>query len=308
MKLFELIKHLKSEYIDSQKKNQKKILIKNLIKIIEIAIEKKFPLWDNQQILTQNELIKCDKLSKMVFKYHFPIQYLESIVKFGEIQLYINPYTLIPRPETEIITQEIFSSLTQNHNIGEKFNKIFLIDFGIGSGNIILSLVKKLQNYYKSLSIIPIGIDISFNALLVAQKNSHLNNIDINLINFSKIDIIKKSLPSQSIQILISNPPYLTKKELKQELKFEPENALLTPKKTYFYNLLLNFLLQKQTSSFIAFFEIDKKALEKIIRKLKKIKNKINYNTVYIQRKIFLLEISNKHKKSINFYSSYTYP
>ncbi|MCS7244281.1 MAG: methyltransferase [Candidatus Calescibacterium sp.] len=280
MKLFQLIKHLKSKYLTKKQKPQ----IKDIIKIIEISINKKFIFWENQEEIGSENLKTIEKICKMIFKLHFPIQYIESIVKFGELELIINPHTLIPRPETEILIEKVYQTI-ENYQLKEKFKKIILIDFGTGSGNMILLLLKKLKN----TPLIPIGIDISFNTLQIAQKNSIINNIPIILLNHSDINIIKKTLSEQTLFILISNPPYLTKKEMKKELYFEPDNALLTPKKTFFYNQLINFFIKNKIQNFLLFFEIDQKALKKLAPKLKR--NKINYRITPIQRKIFLLEI-----------------
>ncbi|MCX7758917.1 MAG: HemK family protein methyltransferase [bacterium] len=285
MKLFKLIKHLKSKYLTKKERSQ----IKDIIRIIEISINKKFIFWENQEEIDFENIKNIEKICKMIFKLHFPIQYIENVVKFGELKLIINPHTLIPRPETEILIEKVYQ-IVENYQLKEKFKKIILIDFGTGSGNIILLLLKKL----KHIPMIPIGIDISFNALQIAQKNSIINNVPIILLNHSNINIIKKNLCDQTIFILISNPPYLTKKEMKKELYFEPDNALLTPKKTFYYNQLISFFMKNKIQNFLLFFEIDQKTLKKIIPKLKK--NKINYRILHIQRKIFLLEISRLKK------------
>lgn len=280
MKIHQIIKLILKKYAKN-KKNK----IKEIIKIIEIVINKTFDKWKQEEI-EKKLLNTIDKISKMVLNYNFPIQYLQTFIEFGCsrrcLRLYINPYTLIPRIETEILVEKAFQRIMKLEII-KKYEDILIIDFGTGSGNIALYLTKLLNNN----KIKTIGIDISFNALKVAQKNSIINNIEIFLLNSQNLNMIKKS--KNTLIILLSNPPYLTKKEMRKELYFEPEYALLTIRKTFFYQNLINFSIENKPS--ISFFEIDKKSFEKLLPFL--LKNQLKYSISPLQKSIYMLEILN---------------
>jgi len=281
MKIHQIIKLILKKYAKN-KKNK----IKEIIKIIEIGINKTFDKWKQEEEIEKKLIDTIDKISKMVLNYNFPIQYFQTFVEFGCsrrcLKLYINPYTLIPRIETEILVEKAFQRIMKLEII-KKYEDILIIDFGTGSGNIALYLTKLLNNN----KIKTIGTDISFNALKVAQKNSIINNIEIFLLNSQNLNMIKKS--KNTFLILLSNPPYLTKKEMRKELYFEPEYALLTIRKTFFYQNLINFSIENKPS--ISFFEIDKKSFEKLLPFL--LKNQLKYSISPLQKSIYMLEIFN---------------
>lgn len=283
MIITDLLKYIKTKLFKNKKLSKQKNYTKKLIEIIELVLEEKFYNWNKNIKISQKQIKIIEKLCKIIFDQEFPIQYINNIVKFDEITLYLNPTTLIPRPETELIIQKIYQSITKlitNHQ------EILLIDFGTGSGNIIISIYQKLKKNYK---ILPIAIDLSFNALQTALKNCIINNTtNILLLNYSNLDILKTK--TNKTIILISNPPYLTKNELKRELLHEPITSLLTPYKTYFYKKIIKFFITNNIQNFILFFEIDYKSIKKLLPYIKNTKFQIQY----ISRKIFLLSIEGK--------------
>lgn len=277
MKIHQIIKLIQKKYAKN-KRNK----IKEIIKIIEISTNKTFNKWKSDEEIEEKLLNTIEKASKMVLNHNFPIQYLQTFVEFDCLRLYINPYTLIPRIETEILVEKSFQRIMKL-GITEKFENILIVDFGTGSGNIALYITKILNNN----KIKTIGIDTSFNALKVAQKNCIINNIEIFLLNSKNLNIIKKS--KNTLLILLSNPPYLTRKEMRKELYFEPEYALLTTRKTFFYQNLIKFSIENKPS--ISFFEIDKKSLEKLLPSL--LKSQLKYSINPLQKSIYMLEIFN---------------
>lgn len=294
MKIIDLIKKLRKKFFITKSKN------KLLIKILEISLEKNFINWDYNEKIHPSKVKISEKLCEFVFNKSFPIQYLQGIVTFGNLQLYINPFTLIPRPETEMIVEKIYNYL-KKEEIFQKYSKIILLDFGTGSGNIILYLLKLIKNNIKENQLKPIALDISFKTLKVALKNSILNNLDPIFINAENLEMLK--IPQNYYFILISNPPYLTKRELRKELFFEPSYALLTPQKTFFYIRIINFFINKKDINFSLFFEIDQKALKLLIKFLLKnlknnLKNNFHFSYENIQKNIFILRIHNYIRKS----------
>jgi release factor glutamine methyltransferase len=145
-----------------------------------------------------------------------PLQYITGKVEFYGLQFKVNPSVLIPRQETEILIETIISTVSIE-------DKIKILDVGTGSGNISVSLAKHLPN-----SMIT-TIDNSESALETAKENANLLQVSGQII-FLNHDINSESILNERFDIVVSNPPYISKDEfpeLKDELKvFEPKAAL----------------------------------------------------------------------------------
>tara|TARA_B100000989_G_scaffold155661_1_gene116128 strand:- start:9 stop:839 length:831 start_codon:yes stop_codon:yes gene_type:complete len=134
---------------------------------------------------------------------------------FWKYDFYVNNFVLDPRPETELIIEEVVN-IYKNKNLQLK-----ILDIGTGSGCIAISLAKE----YKNASIT--AIDVSKEALEAAGKNikkhNCFNQIQLKLIDFKNI--------SSKFDLIVSNPPYLTNDQFKNadpEVKnFEPKIALV---------------------------------------------------------------------------------
>jgi len=105
----------------------------------------------------------------------------------------VTPDTLIPRPDTEILTQKVIDF------VGNKQFK--MIEIGTGSGCISVSCLKYCENLTVD------AVDISQGAINVANKNAKAHNVD-NRINFVLMDILK-DYPTDEYDIIVSNPPYI---------------------------------------------------------------------------------------------------
>lgn len=165
--------------------------------------------------LSEDEIIQYRKFLKRRGQFE-PYQYIVGSVEFYGLQFEVNSSVLIPRPETEILVEEI---TTQYKNSGE----VKILDIGTGSGNIAISLAHHLPNSKIT------AIDISPSALEVAKKNASANKTD-NRIEFVLNDILKNDFNENEFDIVVSNPPYVSVKEfeeLQPELKvYEPRYAL----------------------------------------------------------------------------------
>ena len=143
-----------------------------------------------------------------------PIAYLMNEKFFWKHKFFVNKDVLIPRPETEIIIEQVLK-------IYKNKNKINFLDIGFGSGCIILSILKERKDFMAS------GVDISNKALKVCKINASRLGIKNRLKLFNS-DIDKFSLGKYDL--IISNPPYIKKLDLKylekDIIKFEPKLAL----------------------------------------------------------------------------------
>ena len=134
--------------------------------------------------------------------------------EFWKYEFHVTKDVLIPRPDTEIIVEKALKLTT-----GKKSLKI--LDVGVGSGCIILSILKERNNFYGT------GVDINMKTLKICKFNSIKLNIssrlklfksDIDNFNYGKYDLI------------ISNPPYIKKHKIKYLVRdifdYEPKSAL----------------------------------------------------------------------------------
>ncbi|MDC0326722.1 peptide chain release factor N(5)-glutamine methyltransferase [Candidatus Pelagibacter sp.] len=143
-----------------------------------------------------------------------PIAYLLNNKFFWNDQFFVNKNTLIPRPDTEIIIEQVLK-ITKNKN------KLNILDIGVGSGCILLSILKERKNFYGT------GIDISKNSLDICKINTKKFMLE-NRIKLYKSDVDK--FAQGKYDLIVSNPPYIRRCDLQylecDVLKFEPQLAL----------------------------------------------------------------------------------
>ncbi len=146
---------------------------------------------------------------------HEPVQYVTEIAWFCDHRFFVNEHVLIPRPETEQLVNEV----SQNAIAACK-----ILDVGTGSGCIAISLALALP----TSSIF--GLDVSENALKVAQKNAISLNATV---NWLQADFLNDELPFSDFDYIVSNPPYIRELEKSSMepnvLRFEPHLALFVP-------------------------------------------------------------------------------
>jgi len=145
-------------------------------------------------------------------KNHEPFEYITNSVSFYSEEFYIDEGALIPRPETELLIDEVIK------NVADKESSITFVEVGVGSGVISIMLAK----HFKNAKII--AVDISQKALHVAQKNIEKFGMQ------EQIELRHGSLLEpvyEKIDYLVSNPPYIKNGAiLEKNLAYEPQNAL----------------------------------------------------------------------------------
>lgn len=154
---------------------------------------------------------------------HEPIQYILGETTFYGRRFLVDDSVLIPRPETEELVDYLSRWERDTKRVASEKK---VVDIGTGSGCIAISLAKELNNAQVW------AYDISEKALATAQKNAELN--DASNITFEKVDILQylsnKVKTKERFDIIVSNPPYVTKQEAAQMrnnvLDFEPHLAL----------------------------------------------------------------------------------
>ena len=243
----------------------KKANILNFKKEAKILISNSLNIEEYEFYINQNKIIKINDLNKIILllkkrAQNQPYEYLLNTKYFFDLQFYIDKNVLIPRCETEHIIENVLNKINKNTYIN-------IIDLGVGSGAILLSLLYHLPNAYG------VGIDISIEALKVAKKNIYkygLNN-RCSLINGNWAESVKPNY----FDILICNPPYIDEKHIKNldaEVKYyEPLIALNGGKEGLepLNNLLPSARLCLKKKS-LAYFEIGYNQSEKAQNLIKK--------------------------------------
>ena len=162
-------------------------------------------------IMEQQLLSDIEKMADGV-----PVQYITSNSFFYGKRFLVNEHVLIPRPETE----ELVHFIIQDYK-SSSHPDLTILDIGVGSGCILLSVVSEL-------GIKGIGIDVSPEALSVCQVNAHALECNVGLYCSN----ILVELPiKQPVDIIVSNPPYILKSEKQGRVqdsvdRYEPSIAL----------------------------------------------------------------------------------
>jgi len=186
---------------------------------IEILMAKALGKKREYIILNNDKIIKEQNLKyfkKLVQERatRKPIAYLLNKKSFWNSEFYVNKNTLIPRPDTEIILEQILK-LTKNKNY------LKILDIGVGSGCILLSILKERKNFYGT------GIDISRNSLDICKINAKKLLLNAR-VKFFKSDVDKFAIGKYDL--IVSNPPYIKRRDLKylesEVINFEPKLAL----------------------------------------------------------------------------------
>jgi len=197
-----------------------------------------------------------------------PFEYITNRVSFYSEEFFIKEGALIPRPETELLIDEVIK------NFPDKESSITFVEVGVGSGIISVMLALHFVNARF------IAIDISQDALDIAKVN-------IDKFNLSKrIELRLGSLLGpidEKIDYLVSNPPYIEDGvALESNLDYEPQNALFGGK---------------------VGDEIIKKLLDEVLKqKIKFFSCEIGYD----QQDKIRTYLKNKNIHSIEFYKDYS--
>ncbi|NMB48415.1 peptide chain release factor N(5)-glutamine methyltransferase [Candidatus Kuenenbacteria bacterium] len=188
--------------------------------------------------LTQNQRSKFQTLISRRAA-GLPIAYLVGHKEFYGLDFIINKNVLIPRPETELMVDEVLNHL--------RFTPcslpLTLIDIGTGSGCIPIAIAKNMNT---ELRIMIYGTDISTKALPVARQNAKFHKVE-QKIKFIQSDLLKNILNSlfiihNSFIIITANLPYLTPAQYRANpnLKYEPRQALIAgPYGLKYYHVLI---------------------------------------------------------------------
>ena len=200
-------KILRNKFIPNSQLDSEILMAKTINK------DRKYVLLNSNNILNKNDLKNFyDLIEKRSLGN--PVAYLTNKKFFWSSEFFITNDALVPRPETELLVENIL-------RLTEKKNKINILEIGIGSGCVLLSILKERQNFYGT------GIDISKNCINLSKKNA--TNLKVTRrLKLYKSDVDKFNLGKYDL--IVSNPPYIKTYKIKylekDVAKFEPRLAL----------------------------------------------------------------------------------
>ena len=160
---------------------------------------------DQQRLMSM-----CDRLARRE-----PLQYVTGKAYFRGNQYYVDSNVLIPRPETEVLVDNVVDVVRDGDRV---------VDIGTGSGCIAISI--KQDRPHSQVS----AIDISETAIQVARRNAEAMQVDV---SFVRADIMSDWSGDKPYDIIVSNPPYVCDREKaemeRNVLDYEPHIALFVP-------------------------------------------------------------------------------
>ncbi|MCG3878970.1 peptide chain release factor N(5)-glutamine methyltransferase [Psychrobacter sp. Ps6] len=183
---------------------------------------KLFLMTDDDYQLTDSELAQFNA-GVVKMQQGMPLAYLTGQQEFWSLNFSVNEHTLIPRPDTEVLVEQVLNWINaQTTRVDNKR----LLDLGTGSGCIAISLAHELKQADWQV----VAVDLSLDALKVAQHNAVSNDV-------GHVEFIQSSwyqaLPTGDehwFDVIVSNPPYIDEAdEHLAGLTAEPISALSAP-------------------------------------------------------------------------------
>ncbi len=226
-------------------------------------------VYDNKEIDKKAQweyFINIEKLSNGV-----PLQHITHTQEFMKMDFFVNENVLIPRPDTEILVEEVIE-------LAKKMDKPKILDLCTGSGAIAISIARNVPTAEVT------AIDISEKALEVAKKNAR--NLQAK-VKFKKSNLFR-NIGKTKFDIIVSNPPYIKKADIKllsSEVQKEPEIALDGGYDGLdFYRKIANQAIDYLKFESYLCFEIGFDQQEDVIEIIKDTKH---YNDTYCKKDLF---------------------
>lgn len=193
-----------------------------------------FLITDENYQLTDSELAQFHTgVTKM--QHGTPLAYLTGQQEFWSLNFTVNEHTLIPRPDTEVLIEQVLAWINSKPKSVDNNKKTKrLLDLGTGSGCIAISLAHELnkrQPNNKAENWQVFAVDLSLEALKVARHNAVVNEVaaDIKFIQSSWYEALSAQ-NEPLFDVIVSNPPYIDEEDDHlARLVAEPISALSAP-------------------------------------------------------------------------------
>lgn len=186
----------------------------------------------HDEMISQDE--EWFRMAITALQSHYPVQYILGFETFYGYDFQVTEDTLIPRPETELLVEQILNSYSTD-------SKLSILDIGTGTGAIAITLKKERPQWDITAT------DISNKALEVAKKNAKQLNAEV---KFKQGDLFE-AIAGKKFDVIVSNPPYIAEEErceMDESVKrFEPSQALFAPH----HGLAIYERLAKEASDYL---------------------------------------------------------
>lgn len=188
--------------------------------LIEAALELtgSSQLVDRARPVAQDEILKVDAyISRRAARE--PLQYILGTQEFCGLEFEVNPTVLIPRPETELLAQEVIRRLPQ-------VDGATVVDVGTGSGCLAVTLARALPKATM------VATDLSVHALETARRNARRCGVETEIcwLQGDLLAPLAGVCGAGTVTAIVANPPYIAESEwsdLQPEVRFEPRMALV---------------------------------------------------------------------------------
>lgn len=169
-------------------------------------------IYDKKEITKNQEEVYFKNVEEVM--QGIPVQHITHSQEFMKMNFFVDENVLIPRPDTEVLVEEVIKII-------KRLNAPRVLDLCTGSGAIAVSIARYAKNAIMYAS------DVSSKALNIAKKNAKENGVE-EKIEFITSDLFE-NIPKTKFDIIVSNPPYIKKDEIKKlekQVQKEPKIAL----------------------------------------------------------------------------------
>ncbi|GAA0313897.1 peptide chain release factor N(5)-glutamine methyltransferase [Psychrobacter aestuarii] len=183
-----------------------------------------FLITNDNYVLNHDEQARFDK-GVVQIQAGTPLAYLTGTQAFWSLDFQVNEHTLIPRPDTEVLVEQVLAWMAANPTANAAPR---LLDLGTGSGCIAISLAYELQQAQGNRWQVT-AVDMSTGALAVAKQNAALNKVtNVTFAQGSWYDALDDT--DARFEVIVSNPPYIDEADAHlAQLIAEPISALSAP-------------------------------------------------------------------------------
>ena len=146
-----------------------------------------------------------------------PVAHLVGVREFWSLELMVNPQTLIPRPDTEVLVEQALAHLPQ---ISQGDTPLRVVDLGTGTGAIALALKSERPE------LVVVAVDRIHEACELARANAQRLGLELDVRSGSWFE----PLADEQFHLIVSNPPYIDGQDphlLQGDVRFEPASALV---------------------------------------------------------------------------------
>lgn len=176
-----------------------------------------------------------------------PVQHLTGGQEFMGLDFLVNEHVLIPRQDTEVLVETVLEDLEPGMRI---------LDMCTGSGCILISLMKLMQTIPGEDAVYGVGVDISPEALKIAEENRNKHKVDAAFVESDLFDRVEGKY-----DVIVSNPPYIRTaviEELQEEVKLHDPYEALDGKEDglFFYRRIVGKSREYLKSGGKLYFEI----------------------------------------------------